>query len=380
MLAHYLQTVSLEVGSMGFHVIMFLWGFWLDLVAIVNLSSDAKDLKILLLRQQLWIVERKQKRGPTIPRWQKIPLAVLAIRLKQKTSHVHDALERTILLFKPETLISWHRDLVRRKWTFDNTPKSGRPSISSELEKWIVKIAQDNPTFGYDKIEGELRKIGFQIRATTIRTVLQRHGIPSAPQRCQNASSWRTFLNHYQQQFLACDFFTIETLTLQTIYVLFFIEHATRRVHFAGCTSQPDPAWVTQQARQMTWILEDYTPPMCFLIHDHDTKFMRSFDSIFESSGIEIINIPHQAPQANALAERWVRSVREECLDHLIILNDGHLRRVLKEYIEYYNSRRPHQGIQQQSPKGFDVAFTSDPIRCHKILGGILKDYYRDAA
>jgi putative transposase len=239
MLAHYLQTISLGVGSMVFHVIMFLWDFLLDLVAIVSLSNDAKDLEILLLRQQLRIVERKQKRGPIIPRWQKIPLAVLAIRLKQKADNASDALAQSIFLFKPETLISWHRDLVRRKWTFDNRLKSGRPPISSELEKWIVKIAQNNPTFGYDKIEGELRKIGFQISATTIRTVLQQHGIPPAPQRCENSTSWRTFLNHYQQQFLACDFFTIETLTLQTIYVLFFIEHATRRVHFAGCTSQP---------------------------------------------------------------------------------------------------------------------------------------------
>lgn len=286
MLAHHLQSISLEVGSIVFNVIMFLWDFLLDLVAIVSLSNDAKDLEILLLRQQLRIVERKQKRGPTIPRWQKIPLAVLAMRLKQKTSNVHDALERTMFLFKPETLISWHRDLVRRKWIFDNTAKSGRPRISSELEKWIVKIAQDNPTFGYDKIEGELRKIGFTISGTKIPTILQQHGIPSAPQRRQNASSWRTFLNHYQQQFLACDFFTIETLTLQTIYVLFFIEHATRRVHFAGCTSQPNKAWVTQLARQMTWILEDYTLPMCFLIHDHDTKFSRSFDSIFEASDV----------------------------------------------------------------------------------------------
>jgi putative transposase len=130
----------------------------------------------------------------------------------------------------------------------------------------------------------------------------------------------------------------------------------------------------------MTWILEDYTLPMYLLIHDHDTKFSRSFDSIFEASGIEIINIPDQAPQANAIAERWVRSVREECLDHLIIFNDGHLRRVLKEYIAYYNSRRPHQGIQQQCPNGFDITVTSNPIRCRKILGGILKDYYRDAA
>jgi putative transposase len=228
-------------------------------------------------------------------------------------------------------------------------------------------VAQDNPGLGYDKLKGELRKLGWRASPTTIRTVLLRHGIPPAPERSWNGSSWRTFLNHYKAQFLACDFLTVETLTLQTLCVLFFIEHGTRRVYLAGCTAHPDAAWVTQQARQMTWELHDRDVPMRYLIHDHDTKFTGLFDTVFA------------APNANAIAERWVRSVREECLDKLIILNERHLRRVLTEYIAYYNTRRPHQGLDQDSPLGLAVS-TEGPIRYRNVLGGIIRDYYREAA
>jgi putative transposase len=185
---------------------------------------------------------------------------------------------------------------------------------------------------------------------------------------------------HGKEQFLACDFFTVETLTLQTLYCLFFIEHGTRQVYFAGCTAHPNQTWVTQQARHMTWELEERDPPMKYLIRDHDTRFTQSFDTVFEAAGIEIVNIPYQAPNANAVAERWVRSVREECLDRLIILNERHLRRVLQEYITYYNERRPHQSLAQDSPLGLESGSIQGPIRCRHVLGGIIRDYYRDAA
>jgi putative transposase len=155
---------------------------------------------------------------------------------------------------------------------------------------------------------------------------------------------------------------------------------STRQVYFAGCTAHPDSAWVTQQARQMTWELEDRDPPMKYLIRDHDTKFTQSYDTVFEASGIEIVNIPYQAPNANAVAERWVRSVREECLDHLIILNERHLRRVMNEYVAYFNERRPHQGLEQDSPLGFEPVSNQGTIRRRKVLGGIISDYYREAA
>jgi putative transposase len=205
---------------------------------------------------------------------------------------------------------------------------------------------------------------------------LLKHGIPPRPER--GRGSWQTFLNHYKAQFLACDFFTVESLALKTLYVLFFIEHGSRRVYFAGCTPHPDTNWVTQQSRQLTWELEARDPTIRYLIHDHDTKFPLRFDAVFEREAIEIISTPFQAPNANAFAERWVRTVREECLDQLIILNEQHLRRVMREYTAYYNQRRPHQSLAQASPLGF----TSEEgeIRSRPVLGGLLNDYYREAA
>jgi putative transposase len=193
-------------------------------------------------------------------------------------------------------VIGWHREIVRRKWTYQQKGQRGRPPIDAELAQWIVRVAQDNPGLGYDKLKGELRKLGFKASPPTIRTVLQRHGIPPAPERSRSSISWRTFLTHYKEQFLACDFLTVETLTVQTLYVLFFIEHGTRRVYLAGCTAHPEAAWVTQQARQMTWQLDDRDLPMRYLIHDRDKKFTERFDTVFASAGVELVDIPYEAP------------------------------------------------------------------------------------
>jgi putative transposase len=150
--------------------------------------------------------------------------------------------------------------------------------------------------------------------------------------------------------------------------------------YISQAVAHPNQNWVTQQARHMTWELEEREPSMKYLIHDHDTKFTQSFDTVFEAAGIEIVNIPYQAPNANAVAERWVRSVREECLDRLIILNERHLRRVLQEYTTYYNARRPHQGLEQDSPLSLEAGSVHGPIRCRNVLGGIIRDYYRETA
>jgi putative transposase len=233
---------------------------------------------------------------------------------------------------------------VRRKWTYQQRRKPGRPPIDTDLEHWILQVAKDNPGLGYEKLAGELHKLGFTVSKTTVSVVLERHGVPPAPKRGREGSSWRVFLNHYKDQFLACAFFTVETLGLKTLYILFFLAHSTRRVHLAGCTAHSSGAWVTQQARQMTWAVQDRELPMRYLIHDHDTKFTDAFDTVFEAEGVEIVDIPYQAPNANAFAERWVRSVREECLDRVIILNERHLRRVLHEYVAYYNARRHIKG------------------------------------
>ncbi|MHB8629604.1 MAG: integrase core domain-containing protein [Aggregatilineales bacterium] len=349
---------------------MRLISLMLDILAAAGVAANEKDLEIALLRQQLRILERKTNHT-RLSRPEKLMLVALADKLKDKSKQFRDRMSECVLLVKPDTLLRWHRDLVRGKWTFKRSPVGGRPGLDAEVEALIVRLARENPRMGYDKIQGELLKLGYELDPTTVRNVMRRHHLPPAPQR--GRSSWRTFLKHYRQQMLACDFFTIETIRLQTIYVLFFIEMDSRRVHLAGCTAAPDSGWVSQQARNLVWQRADTPHTMRFLIHDHDTKFSAAFDNIFVAEGVEIVRTPVQAPKANAVAERWVRSVREECLDQLLILSERHLRRVLTEYVSYYNAARPHQGLGQQAPIPHGPS-RAGTIHCRDVLGGIIHD------
>ncbi len=353
----------------------------LDLIWVARRTDIDKDVEILLLRQQVRILQRKQPRAPRISRWEKLTLVLLVSQLTTLRTSARARLSQVVLLFKPDTLLKWHRELVRRKWTFRKEAPRGRPAISRELAALILQLARENPTWGYGKLEGELGKLGYVIGRSTVRDVLKRQHVPPAPTRAQYGSTWRTFLSHYKDQIVACDFFTVDTTWLKTIYILFFIELGSRRVHLAGCTANPTAAWVTQQARQLSWQLQNRTVPVRFLIHDHDTKFSAAFDTVFTSEHITIIHTPIQAPHANACAERWIRSVREECLDKILIFSEGHLRRVLTAYITYYNQARPHQGIDQQCPVPLVPSTARDgPIERRDILGGVLHDYYRRAA
>jgi putative transposase len=362
---------------MIYHFLLCFIALIFDLFAAVNTPPNEKDLQIILLRQQLRVLERKLDTRPRLSRPEKLMQVTIFTRLKAQTDNWYDRLQAALLLFKPDTLLKWHQELVRRKWTFQHRHRGGRPVLDAEIEALILRLAQENPRMGYDKIHGELLKLGYQLSPTTIRNVLQHHRLSPAPQR--GRSSWRTFLNHYRSQMLACDFFTVETICLQTLYVLFFIDLASRRVYIAGCTTAPDSAWVTQQARQQLWQLSDEALPIRFLIHDRDTKFSSRFDSVFRSESIEVIRTPPRTPQANAIAERWVRSVREECLDRLLILNQTHLTRVLQEYAHYYNAARPHQGLKQRTPIPMTPTLVGN-IQRRAILGGILHDYYRISA
>jgi len=291
-------------------------------------------------------------------------------------------LNEVMLLFKTETVLKWHRELVRRKWTFQNTKRrAGHAALDAELEALIVHVALDNPRLGYKKLVGELRNLGYRVGRSTVRDVLKRHHIQPAPERRRSGSNWCTFLNSHKAQLLATDFFTVETVWLQTVYVLFCIELNTRRVYLAGCTTRPTSAWVTQQARQLVWTLHDSPQsPRHYLIHDRDKKCTASFDAVFVSEGMTIVLTPPQAPNANAVAERWIRSVREECLDHVLIFSQRSLHGILTEYLDYYNRARPHQGLQQQTPIPYTPGLPEGPICHRKVLGGLIRDYYREAA
>src|SRR5450432_776530 len=327
---------------MAWFVVAQLFTLMLDVLTLRRQSEHEKDIEILLLRQQLRIVERKQLCTYRLSRWEKLNLAVLTARLKAITTGGRERLREVIRLVQPETVLRWHRDLVRRKWTYARQAKPrGNAPLDADVEALIVRLAQENPQFGAKKLVGELGKLGYRVGRSTVRDVLKRHHIDPAPERSRRSSNWRTFLASQQSALLATDFFTVETVWLKTVYVLFFIELDTRRVYLAGCTREPSSAWVTQQARQVVWTMQERPSPLKFLIHDRDTKFSSAFDTVFRAEGIDIVLTPPQAPNANAVAERWVRTVREECLDHLLIFSERQLRHMLTEYVAYYNHARP---------------------------------------
>ncbi len=361
-------------------VLTHLAGFVVDLIVSTRRTEDAKDLEIALLRHQLRLSQRRSLRPPRLSCWEKLTLAVLVAKLSRLTSGTQGRLACAVLLVQPETVLKWHRELVRRKWTFRRRRAGGRPPVGAEVEALLLRLAAENPRWGYGRLQGELRKLGHALGRSTIRDVLKRCHIPSAPLRGRRTGTWRAFLARHQDAVLACDFFTVETLFLKTVYTLFFIEIGSRRVHLAGCTAQPTAAWVTQQARNLCWTLQESGTSPGFLIHDRDAKFPPTFDAVFATEGVEVVRTPYRAPNANAFAERWVRSARAECLDHLLVAGERHLRRVLTEYVAFYNHARPHQGLEQRCPFALPAPVRAGPVRRRDRLGGLLHDYYREAA
>ena len=351
----------------------------LDLLTARRQPEGAKDLEIAVLRHQLRMLERRQP-PPRLARWERLTLVLLVTRLRRLALGTRERWSRSLVLVTPETVLRWHRDLVRRKWTFRRRHRAGRRPTDAALAALIVRLARENPRWGYARIHGELAKLGHTIGRSTIRAILRRQSVPPAPQRGQDGGTWRAFLARHRGQILACDLFTLETIFLKTLHILFFIEIGTRRVHFAGCTAHPTATWVAQQARHLCWTLQDAGAPPRFLIHDRDAKFPPAFDAVLASEGIAVARTPYRAPTANAYAERWVRSARAECLDHLLIGGERHLRRVLAEYVAHYNEARPHQGLDQRCPVPRTAVPADGAVRRRKRLGGLIHEYYREAA
>lgn len=220
--------------------------------------------------------------------------------------------------------------------------------MAADREARILRLAAENPRWGYSRIHGEPRKFGHTLSRSAICDVLTRRRVPPAPERQRRGETWRTFLRRHCATLVACDCFTVETVFLRTVYVLFFLEPGSRRVHIAGCTAHPTAARASQQARQFGWYLQEQASPVLFLVRDRDATFPAAFDAVFAAQGVAIIRTPFRAPNANAYAERWVRTAREECLHHLLIANEAHLWRVLAAYAAYCNAVRPHPGLGQR--------------------------------
>src|SRR6266487_2536343 len=269
------------------------------LLVLPNGDDGTKDLEILVLRHQLRVLRRKAGR-PKFTARDRILLAA--------TSRLLPRDRWTSFLVAPQTLGRWHRTLVRRKWTFQKARKPGRPPIDPQTAALILRMARENARWGCVRICGELRKLGIRVGATTIRTLLRRHGLGPAPRR--TGPSWTQFLRAQAEGIVACDFSTVETIRLKTLHVLFFIQLSTRWVVLAGVTANPDSAWVSQQARNVAMDLDDRGVSLRFLLRDHDAKFTRSFDEVFRSEGGQVLRTPIRAPKAKALASQctsWAR-------------------------------------------------------------------------
>ncbi len=353
---------------------MFLSFAYLAFSAVLKLllgrqrGEFAKDVELLVLRHQLLVLERQAGR-PSLRPADRAFLAALARVLPRR--------HRQGFIVTPQTLLRWHRELVRRKWTQPQR-SPGRPPVNDRVRQLVLRLARENPRWGYPRIAGELLKLGLRVSPSTVRRLLLGAGLRPAPRPA--GPSWRDFLRQQAASMLACDFFTVETISLRRFYVLFFIELGSRRVELAGCATNPSVAWVTQQARNLsfTGVFER----MRFLIHDRDSKFSGAFDEVFRSEGITVIHTPIRAPQANAYAERFVRTVRAECLDWLLILGRRHLESVLRVYTAHYNRERPHRGLALLTPEtgGPTGLPTAEKIDRRDRLGGLIHEYHRAAA
>jgi transposase InsO family protein len=344
----------------------------IQLLAQLARGDAAKDLEILVLRHQLTVLRRHT---PPI-KFEPADRALLAA-----VSRILPRSRGSCFLVRPETLLRWHRHLVAGAWTYPRRGP-GRPPIGQEVQQLILRLARENPGWGYQRIHGELLRLGIRVSASAIRRLLRRHGFEPAPRRA--TTTWRAFLRQQAAGIIACDFFTVETAGLRRLYVLFFIELDTRRVHLAGVTTNPNGAWVAQQARNLLLMLGEQGRQLRFLLRDRDAKFARGFDDMFRAEGAEVLVTPVQAPNANAHAERWIRTVRAECLDWLLIVGRGHLEQVLRVYVEHYNAHRPHRalGLQPPDPAVEPALISKDqPAQVHRrdLLGGLVHEYRRAA-
>jgi len=300
----------------------------LQLMMLVLRGDRVNEAEILVLRHQISVLRRQVHRLDLEPADRAVLSALSRLLPRSR---------RAAFFVTPATLLRWHRRLVTRKWTYPTRP--GRPALRAEIRALVLRLAAENPTWGCRRIQGELVGLGYRVASSTVWAVLSRAGVDPAPRN--GGPTWTQFLSAQAKGLLACDFLHVDTIGLTRVYVLFLMEVATRRVHILGATTNPSGQWVAQQARNLMMDLEHRVSPFRFLIRDRDTKYTAAFDEVFTAEGIEIVRTPPRAPRANAYAERWVRTVRRECLDRILIYNPRHLLVTLEEYVRHYNVHRP---------------------------------------
>jgi transposase InsO family protein len=346
------------------------------LLRLLPMSDRDKDVEILALRHQLSVLE--QQLGTEKVRFDAGDRAFLAALLHRLPRTV---LRRVRLLVRPETVLRWHRDLLARRHAYPSRPKRpGRPPTVRSVRVLVLRLARENPSWGYRRLHGELLVLGLKVAASTVWEMLKEAGIDPAPDRA--ASTWADFLRSQADALLACDFLEAVTLFGARTYVLAVIEHASRRIRILGATAHPTAEWVTQAARNLVMDLEDSGCRARFLIRDRDSKFLEPFDAILADAGIDVVLSGVRMPRMNSIMERWVQTCRRELLDRTLIWNQRHLLHALREFEQFYNGHRPHQGIANARSLCPLPPRITDPdkvarlnIRRRDRLGGILHEY-----
>jgi putative transposase len=339
----------------------------LVLNAILDLTRPKSELVLenALLRQQLIVLQRHVKR-PALSWRDRALFVFIASKLPTwKTA---------LMIVQPDTLLRWHRDLFRLLWRRKSRRKGkkGREPLAEDIVTLIRPIAKDNGTWGAERIRGELLKLGIKVSKSTIQRYINQVRSP-VPTR----QTWATFLRNHAKDIWAVDFLQTHDLFFRAIFVFVVIELGSRRLLHFGVTRSPSDAGVAQQLREAT----PFGQGPRFLIRDNDNKFGQAFDRVAKGTGIEVLTTPYQAPKANAICERFLGSVRRECLDFFLIFNERHLRKIMKQYQDYFNHARPHQGINQRIPCHSEQSQqNTGTIIAHPILGGLHHDYRRQTA
>ena len=350
---------------------------WKTMLAYISGSVDDD----LLLRNEYLVAENRILRAQIKGRLgltdgERRTLAEIGKKLGRKV------LGEVANIVKPETILAWHRRLVAEKFDGSKNRKyPGRPRIDSSVEELVVRLAKENRGWGYDRIAGALGNLGHKVSDQTVGNILKRHGIPPAPDR-KKTTTWKELIRCHMDVLAATDFFTTEVWTkngLVTYYVLFFMEVATRRVHIAGVTPHPNESWMTQVARNVTMADLGFLSDSRYVIHDRDGKYCPAFDHTIEAAGVKPVKLPARSPNLNCYAERWVRSVKDECLSKLILFGESSLRRALTAYVAHFHRERNHQGKDNLLLFPDDYGHTGS-VRCHERLGGLLRYYHRKAA
>jgi len=339
-------------------------------LVLLSRSSASKDAELLVLRHEVAVLRRTNPR----PRLDWADRAVLSA-----LTWLLPARPRVHRLVTPGTVLRWHRRLVTRKWTCPY--RTGRPPVSAEIATLIERLATENNGWGYQRIQGELLKLGYRVSASTIRRVLKALKIPPAPQR-RTDTTWRKFLHPQAATMLATDFFHVDcAVTLRRLCCLFVMEVGSRYVHILGVTANPDGPWTTQQIRNLLMDLGDRATAFRFLVRDRAGQFTAAFDTVLAEAGIEVVKIPPRSPQANTYAERFVLTARAEVTDRMLIFGQRHLRTTLAEYATHYNGRRPHRSRQLRPPRPdhSPADFSQERIQRPPVLGGLINEYQRAA-